>query len=155
MPDSHCSYARILSRVNSLPSASAKTKARNILGWVGCCPTPLTIQELDQALMVDVDNLDSSVRGSSNLNIVELCGPIVEVVDDYVQFVHFTVKEYVALLAKNSKTEHHRLIPPDIFSTHALTAISATQKRLSVLPRAAFGTFSGLNLTPCLKMRRI
>lgn len=76
------------------------------MGWVGCSPTPLTIQELDQALMVDVDNLDSSVRTSSNLNLVELCGPIVEVADEYVQFVHFTVKEYVVLLAKDAKTGH-------------------------------------------------
>ena len=80
----------------------AKRKTRNILGWIGCSPTPLRIQELEQALMVDVENLESSVRVSSNLNIIEICGPIVEVVDEYVQFVHFTVKEYVASLAKNS-----------------------------------------------------
>jgi hypothetical protein len=103
MPDSSYSYARILARVNNLPSAMAKIKTRNILGWIGCSPTPLTIQELEQALMVDVENVESSVHVSSNLNIIELCGPIVEVVDEYVQFVHFTVKEYVASLAKNSK----------------------------------------------------
>jgi hypothetical protein len=104
MPDSSYSYARILARVNNLPSAVARNKTRNILGWIGCSPTPLTIQELEQALMVDIENVESSVRVSSSLNIIQLCGPIVEVVDEYVQFVHFTVKEYVASRAKNPKT---------------------------------------------------
>ena len=82
----------------------ARSKTRNILGWIGCSPTPLTIQELEQALMVDIENVQSSVRVSSSLNIIELCGPIVEVVDEYVQFVHFSVKEYVASSAKNPRT---------------------------------------------------
>ncbi|MCJ1267692.1 hypothetical protein MMC22_007578 [Lobaria immixta] len=88
-------YARILKRVNNLRSAVARNKARNILGWIGCSPTPLKIQELEQALLVDVEDVQSSARVSSSLNIVELCGPIVEVIDEYVQFVHFTVKEYI------------------------------------------------------------
>lgn len=71
----------------------ARNKTRKILGWIGSSPTPLTIHELEQALLVDVENLHSSVRVSSSLNVVELCGPIVEVVDEYVHFVHFTVKE--------------------------------------------------------------
>ncbi|ERF71684.1 hypothetical protein EPUS_08997 [Endocarpon pusillum Z07020] len=93
--DLDAAYARILSRINNLPSVKAKNQRRNILGWVGCSPTPLTIQELEQALMVDVENVDGIVRVPCSLNIVELCGPIVEVVDEYVQFVHFTVKEYI------------------------------------------------------------
>ena len=77
-----------------MPSTAARNKARNILGWVGCSPTPLTIQELEQALMIDIETGRNRGR-SSKLDIVQLCGPIVEVVDQYVQFVHFTVKEYV------------------------------------------------------------
>lgn len=96
LPDSSYRYARILKRVNNLPSAVARNKTRNILGWIGCSPTPLKIQELEQALLVDVEDVQSSARVSSSLNIVELCGPIVEVIDEYVQFVHFTVKEYAA-----------------------------------------------------------
>ncbi len=101
LPDSSHSYARILARVNNLPSA-LRSKTRNILGWIGCSPTPLTIQELEQAVLVDVENVKCSVRVSSSLNLVELCGPIVEVIDEYVQFVHFTVKEYAVSQAKNS-----------------------------------------------------
>ena len=70
-----------------------RDKARKILGWVGCSPTPLTIQEIEQALTVRLDDFDGNTGIFSNLNIVKICGPIVEVVDEYVQFVHFTVKE--------------------------------------------------------------
>ena len=62
LTDLYYSYARILSRANNLPSAIARTKTRNILGWIGCSPTPLTIQELEQALLVDVEDSQSSVR---------------------------------------------------------------------------------------------
>jgi len=35
-------------------------------------------------------------RVGGRLPVLKLCGPIIEVVDDKVQFVHFTVKEFVA-----------------------------------------------------------
>lgn len=72
----------------------AKTKAQTILGWISCSPTPLTTRELEQAW--EVNKNPESRRSPPRLNILELCGPIVEIVDDYdyVQFVHFTVKEY-------------------------------------------------------------
>ena len=54
---------------------------------------PLMIQEMEQALTVSPDDMEGNIRVLANLDIVKICGPIVEVVDDYVQFVHFTVKE--------------------------------------------------------------
>lgn len=155
LPDSSYSYARILKRVNNLPSAVARNKTRNILGWIGCSPTPLKIQELEQALLVDVEDVQSSARVSSSLNIVELCGPIVEVIDEYVQFVHFTVKEYAASQAKNSKNVHCWLIYLDTYSTPALTAISTTQKQLLILPNAASGTFAKVIITLGSRMMRL
>ena len=85
-------YERILKRVNNLPSR-AKLKAKRLIGFVGCSPTPLTIHELDQLLTLDLDYAAGPHLFSSSLNPVELCGPIVEVIEGYVQFVHFTVKE--------------------------------------------------------------
>lgn len=96
LPDLSHSYARILKRINNLYSTVARNRTRNILGWIGCSPTPLKINELEQALLVDVEDPQSNVRVSCSLNLVELCGPIVEVIDEYVQFVHFTVKEYAS-----------------------------------------------------------
>lgn len=54
---------------------------------------PLTIQEIEQALIVSREGVEGSAKVIAALNMPRICGPIVEVVDDYVQFVHFTVKE--------------------------------------------------------------
>ena len=86
------SYSRILHRINGLGS-SLKDKVRKILGWIGCAPIPLTIQELEQALVVSREDIKGAAKVIAVLNMPRICGPIVEVVDDYVQFVHFTVKE--------------------------------------------------------------
>jgi hypothetical protein len=71
----------------------ARARARTIIGWIGVSPTPLTVQELEQALAVHAQGVRGTGKVSSRLSIVQLCGPIVEVVDDYVQYVHFTVYE--------------------------------------------------------------
>ena len=87
------SYARVLTRINSQSPPTLKEKARKLLGWIGCSPTPLTVKEMEQALTVNLDDVEGHARVLANLNIIKICGPIVEVVEDYVQFVHFTVKE--------------------------------------------------------------
>ncbi|SPO07054.1 uncharacterized protein DNG_09748 [Cephalotrichum gorgonifer] len=77
-----------------LPEDLDDAMVKRIIGWIGCSPTPLKVYELEQALLVnDRRHADAPVVDSS-LNIVELCGPIVEVVGEMPQFVHFTVKEY-------------------------------------------------------------
>ena len=48
---------------------------------------------MEQALTVSLDDIEGNARVLSNLDIIKVCGPVVEVVEDYVQFVHFTVKE--------------------------------------------------------------
>lgn len=70
-----------------------KTKARSLLGWIGCSPIPLTRWELEQALVVSRQDADGNGRVVAVTDLVRTCGPIVEIVDDYVQFVHFTVQE--------------------------------------------------------------
>lgn len=68
--------------------------ARKILGWIASTPVPLTIQEIQQALTINPKRKEFSGKVLVGLDLVKLCGPIVEIVDEYVQFVHFTVKEY-------------------------------------------------------------
>ncbi|KAK1999388.1 NACHT domain protein [Colletotrichum falcatum] len=86
-------YGRILGKVNNSANVSLKNKARRVLGWIGCAPTPLTRREVEHALLVVSEDKDGDVRFVSVLDVVRVCGPIVEVVDDYVHFVHFTAKE--------------------------------------------------------------
>ena len=85
-------YSRILQRLNYL-QPSLRVMSQRALGWIGCSPVPVTIQELSFALSLHIDGEDEPPRSESLLNIVRLCGPIVETSDDYVYFVHFTVKE--------------------------------------------------------------
>ena len=69
-----------------------------MLGWIECAPIPLTIFEIEQALSIDADpdrKLDEVPRVLP-INFVQMCGPIVEVVGEKLQFVHFTVPEYVS-----------------------------------------------------------
>jgi hypothetical protein len=88
----HKSYQRILNRVNRLSPRTLRQKAIKILGWIATSPVPLSLSELQQALLVGSSTGDAPIV-SSLLNIVELCGPIVELKDDQPQFVHFTVQE--------------------------------------------------------------
>ncbi|SPO07346.1 uncharacterized protein DNG_10040 [Cephalotrichum gorgonifer] len=91
--DLNDAYHRIFKRINESHPA-LRQKVRAILGWIGCAPTPMTRREMEQALLVTSgDTAAPSV--TSDLNLVSICGPIVEVVDEIPQFVHFTVKEYV------------------------------------------------------------
>jgi hypothetical protein len=52
----------------------------------------MTRFEMEQALLVDADSM-AAPSVTATLNIVRICGPIVEVLDESPQFVHFTVKE--------------------------------------------------------------
>lgn len=70
-----------------------KDKVRKLLGWVACAPLPLTLQEIEQALVVSREDVEGNAKVIATLNMRRICGPIVEEVDGYVQFVHFTVKE--------------------------------------------------------------
>jgi hypothetical protein len=47
---------------------------------------------MEQALLVD-SNSNAAPAVITHVNFVRICGPIVEVVHESLQFVHFTVKE--------------------------------------------------------------
>ena len=68
-------------------------KARKLIGWIACSPTPLTPPEIQAALSIKFDDEIGKFCPIANLDLRRICGPIVEVVDGYAQFVHFTVKE--------------------------------------------------------------
>lgn len=85
-------YSRIIQRLDSLPPSLTEL-SRRVLGWIGCSPTPLKIQELSCALSVNSSFDRQTSHAEGLLNVVRLCGPIVEISGDYVHLVHFTVKE--------------------------------------------------------------
>jgi hypothetical protein len=70
-----------------------REKARTIIGWIGVSPAPFSIYELEQALLVQSQGLNGMSLAKSKLPIDSICGPIIELVSGYVQFVHFTVQQ--------------------------------------------------------------
>lgn len=67
--------------------------SQRALGWIGCSPIPIKIQELSFALSLNANGEGELPRSENVVNIVRLCGPIVETFNDHVYFVHFTVKQ--------------------------------------------------------------
>ncbi|KAH0566067.1 hypothetical protein GP486_000532 [Trichoglossum hirsutum] len=104
------SYARVFTRINNYPSI-LRDKARKLLGWISCSQREFTRYEMEQALLI-ATGCECPQVGAS-LDFLKLCGPIVEVVNDRVRFVHFTVKEY--LICKD--------IPDYIGSTQATISL--------------------------------
>ncbi|XXH03322.1 hypothetical protein Hte_009720 [Hypoxylon texense] len=86
-------YERILGRIVKLPAAAQKS-AKRILSWVACSPQPITRQEMELALLIE-PNTETIPRVRAKLNTLQLCGPLIEIRHGYLQFVHFTAKEYV------------------------------------------------------------
>ncbi|KAG5746346.1 hypothetical protein H9Q70_010966 [Fusarium xylarioides] len=88
-------YARVLQQVTAFADPRRRNLARSILGWVGCAPSPMTLKEIEQALLIDHKFPSRPPRVQARVNVVQICGPIIDIVDGYVQFVHFTVREYI------------------------------------------------------------
>ncbi|KAK5633496.1 hypothetical protein RRF57_009210 [Xylaria bambusicola] len=55
----------------------------------------MTIEEAQQALLVRPNDRNQVFNIVAKLDVVEILGPIVEIVDTYIRFVHFTAKEKV------------------------------------------------------------
>ena len=60
---------------------------------MGCSLLPVTKQEIEQAITIRPGDRDLCEDGRLFRSFDELCGPIVEIQDNIVHFVHFTVKE--------------------------------------------------------------
>jgi len=53
----------------------------------------MTVQEIQHALAINTTIRNEKMPMLLDLKVERMCGPIVEVVNGCVQFVHFTVKE--------------------------------------------------------------
>ncbi|EGU76073.1 hypothetical protein FOXB_13411 [Fusarium oxysporum f. sp. conglutinans Fo5176] len=49
-------YSRVLQQIHTSQDPQRRKLTRSILGWVGCAPTPMTLQEIEQALLVNPDH---------------------------------------------------------------------------------------------------
>ena len=93
------SYARILARIEQQLNSNERHMARKIMEWVGCAHFHLRVEELLQALAITAGQRDFLKGRKVFRDILKLCGPIIEIENDIVQFVHFTAKECVSVLS--------------------------------------------------------
>jgi hypothetical protein len=93
------SYARILARIEQNLNSKERLMVRKIMEWIGCANFSLTVEELLQALAITPGQEDFLKGRKAFRDILKLCGPIIEIENNVVQFVHFTAKECVSVLS--------------------------------------------------------
>lgn len=87
------SYGRLLTRIKSKLSHTLRTTVRTILQWVTCARRPLREEEILQVLAIEPDKADFTKGRKEFRDICKACGPIIEINESTVQFVHFSAKE--------------------------------------------------------------
>lgn len=118
-------YERDLEAIHDLPE-DEEDRAFKILQWVLHALRPLTVQELTEALLVELDDESPSYPREDlpdaydesyvSDQLQRLCGSLIDMkprnqssdlADHTVQFVHFSVKEFLSkALARHSPTTH-------------------------------------------------
>ncbi|KAH6850548.1 hypothetical protein B0I37DRAFT_116504 [Chaetomium sp. MPI-CAGE-AT-0009] len=97
LPDGlYKAYGRLISRIErkDVPN-KLRGVIRRILMWIACATRPLREEELLQVLVIDI-GADDFTRGRKDYRDIRRdCGPIIEVLDGAVRFVHFSAKEYL------------------------------------------------------------
>ena len=89
------SYGRILKRLDQKLGERERHQAKRVLGWVGCSRIPIRQREIEAALSIRQGDRTIDKERKVFLNVSRLCGPVLEIQNGFVQFVHFTAKQYV------------------------------------------------------------
>ncbi|KAI1416816.1 hypothetical protein F5Y13DRAFT_204160 [Hypoxylon sp. FL1857] len=88
-------YGRLLVRIKTKLTRSLRTVVRAILQWVACVRRPLREEEMLQILAVQPGQPDFTKGRKEFRDICKVCGPIVEINEGIIRFVHFSAKEYL------------------------------------------------------------
>ncbi|RHZ66042.1 hypothetical protein CDV55_107640 [Aspergillus turcosus] len=88
-------YGRILSRIEKDLHPQARLEAKQILEWVSCSLDLVTKNEIQLALMIACGKDSSHGCRGLFMDIFQRCGPIIEEVNGYVQFVYFSAREFL------------------------------------------------------------
>ncbi|OTB06435.1 hypothetical protein M426DRAFT_9573 [Hypoxylon sp. CI-4A] len=88
-------YGRILDRIQVKLLPYLRTTVRTILQWVACAQRPLREEEMLQILAIELGQPDFTKERKQFRDVCKDCGPIIEINEGIIQFVHFTAKEYL------------------------------------------------------------
>ena len=100
-------YESILSRLESAnTSCHNRGLRRTLLHWVAMAMRPLKVNELAYACAAQSENSEEFDPAGKTLidtaYILEICGPLIEIVNDTVQFTHLSAKEFLFQKSKNT-----------------------------------------------------
>ncbi|KAI0152566.1 hypothetical protein F4776DRAFT_659492 [Hypoxylon sp. NC0597] len=95
-------YGRLLVRIKVKSTRTIQAVVRTILQWVACAQRPLREEEMLQILAVQPGQLDFTKGRKVFRDIRKLCGPIIEINEGNIRFVHFSAKEYLLHEQSNS-----------------------------------------------------
>jgi len=94
-PDLNETYRRMILQINP----SFTDVARRALMWLSAAQRPLTIDELGEAVIIDLGEteLDPEARLCSTLDVIYACGCLIENFDNspFVALAHHSVKDYL------------------------------------------------------------
>ena len=98
-------YERTLSRLDSADTPPNNREHRKtLLHWVAMAMRPLKVNELAYACAAQNEEEFDPVGKTSidTAYILEICGPLIEIVNDTVQFTHLSAKEFLFRKPKNT-----------------------------------------------------
>ena len=117
VPDNmDATYKRILNIINAKPRAQREL-ARRILIWTAYARRPLPIDALAYAISIETDTKPPEDTKSSVLteeSIIDACANLVSVENRHVQFIHFSVQEFLTghhsnTLSMGSEVAHREI----------------------------------------------
>ncbi|KAI0538257.1 hypothetical protein GGR58DRAFT_312250 [Xylaria digitata] len=93
-------YDRIISRLRRDLIDNQWTMAQKIFGWLACAKRPLNWHEIQAALSLVLSDVDTSVlmdyhNHKLRDDIREICGSLVQRVDNRIMFIHSTAKLHI------------------------------------------------------------
>ena len=97
-------YESILSRFDSADThRNNREHRKTLLHWVAMAMRPLKVNELAYACATqNEEEFDQAGKTSiDTAYILEMCGPLIEIVNETVQFTHLSAKEFLFRKPKN------------------------------------------------------
>ncbi|KAI9803678.1 MAG: hypothetical protein M1833_000590 [Piccolia ochrophora] len=89
------SYGRILETIKVSLNNVERQKAFRILEWLSCSFRPLQPYEVEDGIIFSAGESSLTSANTLRKRLQDLCGPIIEVTANSVDFVHFSAKEYI------------------------------------------------------------
>ncbi|KAK3361668.1 hypothetical protein B0T24DRAFT_585417 [Lasiosphaeria ovina] len=94
-------YRKVIERLRQNLHPNQWAEARKIFGWLAGAKRPLKWHELQAALSIEVDDVGRGTldyrHNRLRLEIREICGSLVQVLQNRIEFIHSTTRSYILM----------------------------------------------------------